>query len=428
MIPENEKSPVEPALNGDEPSTSVEDVSVEPNGSDVQEPATEPPLENEPVTSEEPPAAETLAAAEVAPEPESASERKSEPAESEPDQPAADNSRFVWQPGDIQVTSKDSEAQEERTEPVPSAEPEPVAGSERATTPTEDEVVAAAATEEPAPAEPAASGSESEPAPEIEERAAEEPDAASEEAPAEDASTIADDIQQAIAAAAAAAKASAEAAVRASAEADVEMPAALAEAEPVQEVEADVEGNGAEPAVVRMFQPGDWFVVHTYAGYENKVKANLQSRISSMNMEEKIFEVTIPMEDVMEIKSGKKQVVSRKVFPGYLLVRMDLDDDSWYVVRNTPGVTGFVGSGTKPIPLSEREVDRILQRKAVGERPKPKLEWTIGDPVRVTTGPFANFQGVISEIDTDRSKLKVLVNIFGRETPVELGFDQVAKV
>jgi len=283
--------------------------------------------------------------------------------------------------------------------------------------PVEAEVVAVASTEEPAPSTVAP-----EPAP------AAEATPEFEEAPAEeDASSIAADISQAIAAAAAASKASAEAAERASAEADIEMPV-LDEPESTEEVAVDVDGNGAEPAVVRMFQPGDWFVVHTYAGYENKVKANLQSRISSMNMEEKIFEVTIPMEDVMEIKSGKKQVVSRKVFPGYLLVRMDLDDDSWYVVRNTPGVTGFVGSGTKPIPLSEREVDRILQRKAVGERPKPKLEWSIGDPVRVTTGPFANFQGVISEIDTDRSKLKVLVNIFGRETPVELGFDQVAKV
>jgi transcriptional antiterminator NusG len=198
------------------------------------------------------------------------------------------------------------------------------------------------------------------------------------------------------------------------------LPAAVEPAAP----EEDAEGH----PVVREWLPGDWFVVHTYAGYENKVKTNLESRISSMNMEEKIFEVVIPVEDVMEIKSGKKQVISRKVFPGYLLVRMDLDDHSWSVVRNTPGVTGFVGSGSKPIPLSEKEVDRILQRKAVGERPKPKLEWALNDPVRVTTGPFANFQGLISEIDTDRSKLKVLVNIFGRETPVELGFDQVAKV
>jgi transcriptional antiterminator NusG len=133
------------------------------------------------------------------------------------------------------------------------------------------------------------------------------------------------------------------------------------------------------------------------------------------------------VEDVVEIKSGKKQVVQRKLFPGYLLVRMDLDDDSWYVVRNTPGVTGFVGSGARPVPLTEREANRILQRKPA-ERPRPRLEWQVNDPVRVTTGPFANFQGVVSEIDVDRSKLKVLVNIFGRETPVELGFDQVAKV
>src|SRR5207245_5791331 len=159
-----------------------------------------------------------------------------------------------------------------------------------------------------------------------------------------------------------------------------------------------------EPVVPALSGPGDWYVVHTYAGYENKVKANLHSRIGSMQMEDKIFDVVIPMEDVMEIKSGKKQVVQRKVFPGYLLVRMELDDDSWYVVRNTQGVTGFVGSGPgkRPIPLSEKEVDRILQRKPA-ERPKPRLEWALNDPVRVTTGPFANLQGLISEIDTDRS-------------------------
>ena len=192
-----------------------------------------------------------------------------------------------------------------------------------------------------------------------------------------------------------------------------------------EDAETEEEEEVALPALVG---PGDWYVVHTYAGYENKVKANLHSRIGSMQMEDKIFDVVIPMEDVMEIKGGKKQVVQKKVFPGYLLVKMVYDNDSWYVVRNTPGVTGFVGSGARPIPLSEKEVDRILQRKPIGERPKPKLEWAVNDPVRVTTGPFANFQGLISEIDTDRSKLKVLVNIFGRETPVELGFDQVAKV
>jgi transcriptional antiterminator NusG len=174
---------------------------------------------------------------------------------------------------------------------------------------------------------------------------------------------------------------------------------------------------------------GDWYVVHTYAGYENRVKTNLGSRISSMNVEDRIFEVVIPMEDVMEIKQGKKQIVQKKVFPGYLLVRMYLDDDSWYVVRNTPGVTGFVGSGPKPTPLSDREVDRILQVKPEDKKKlKPRLEFEEQESVRVTSGPFANFTGTISEINVDQSKLKVLVNIFGRETPVELGFDQVAKL
>src|ERR687888_1411364 len=143
------------------------------------------------------------------------------------------------------------------------------------------------------------------------------------------------------------------------------------------------------------FGLGDWYVVHTYAGYENKVKANLQSRISSMNMEEKIFEVVIPMEDVMEIKGGKRQVVSRKVFPGYLLVRMFLDDDSWYVVRNTPGVTGFVGSGAKPTPLSEKEVARILETKPV-EKLKPRVEWQVGESVSAISRPLPRLRGPLS--------------------------------
>jgi transcription termination/antitermination protein NusG len=181
-------------------------------------------------------------------------------------------------------------------------------------------------------------------------------------------------------------------------------------------------------------RPGQWFVIHSYAGYENKVKSNLESRIASMNMEERIFEVVIPMEDVIEFKNGKKQVVSKKVFPGYLLVRMDLDDDSWYVVRNTPGVTGFVGpSGAKPTPLAKKEVEDILgvakPEGAVAEKKvRPRVEFEEGEQVRVVTGPFADFNGAISEIDIDRSKLKVLVNIFGRETPVELEFGQVAKL
>jgi transcription termination/antitermination protein NusG len=194
-------------------------------------------------------------------------------------------------------------------------------------------------------------------------------------------------------------------------------------AEPVEEE--------APPAANDPFRgPGDWYVVHTYAGYENKVKANLESRIHTMQMEDKIFNVHIPMEDVMEIKGGKKQVVQRKVFPGYLLVKMEYDNDSWYVVRNTPGVTGFVaaGTGSKPTPLSRREVEKILAVKKEEVKPQFRLGFEEGDVVRIISGPFADFNGTISEINVDQSKLKVLVNIFDRETPVELGFDQVAKV
>jgi len=180
-------------------------------------------------------------------------------------------------------------------------------------------------------------------------------------------------------------------------------------------------------------RPGQWYVVHTYAGYENKVKSNLESRISSMNMEDRIFEVVIPMEEVAEIKGGKRVFVQRKVFPGYLLCRCDLDDDSWSVIRQTPGVTGFVGPGTKPTPLPRSEVEAILQVRPEGvegqkHRSKPRLEHQVGDTVRVKEGPFADFSGQIAEINEDQLKLKVLVNIFGRETPVELEFSQVAKL
>ena len=182
-------------------------------------------------------------------------------------------------------------------------------------------------------------------------------------------------------------------------------------------------------------RPGRWYVVHTYAGYENKVKQNLASRVRSMAVEEKIFEVVIPMEDVIEFKGGAKRVVQKKLYPGYLYIRIDLDDDSWYVVRNTPGVTGFVGSGARPVPLSRREVEEILgvaveeDGVAVPEKKmRPRLAYDTGEQVRVVNGPFADFNGIISDIDVDRSKLKVLVNIFGRETPVELEFGDVAKL
>ena len=179
-------------------------------------------------------------------------------------------------------------------------------------------------------------------------------------------------------------------------------------------------------------RPGNWFVVHTQSGYEKKVKQNLEARISSMNMEDNIFEVVIPTEDVVEFKGGKKVVVQKKVFPGYLLVRCYLDDDSWYVIRNTPGVTGFVGQGAKPSPLPRRDVEAFLMPKGTEEqvatRAKPRLEYEIGETVRVREGPFADFSGEVIEINEDQLKLKVLVNIFGRETPVELEFSKVAKL
>jgi len=205
----------------------------------------------------------------------------------------------------------------------------------------------------------------------------------------------------------------------------------LIEEEADEAIEAEAAAEVAAAKVVSPYDgPGDWYVVHTYAGYENRVKTNLASRIHSMQMQDKIFDIHIPMEDVMEIKGGKKQVVKKKVFPGYLLVKMDYDNDSWYVVRNTPGVTGFVsaGTGTKPTPLSRREVEKILLVKEEEAKPVFRLEWEEGDVVRIISGPFADFNGTISEINVDQSKLKVLVNIFDRETPVELGFDQVAKV
>lgn len=179
-------------------------------------------------------------------------------------------------------------------------------------------------------------------------------------------------------------------------------------------------------------RPGAWYVVHTQSGYEKKVKHNLEARTSSMNMEGSIYEVVIPMEDVMEFKNGKKVVVQKKVFPGYLLVRCTLDDDSWYVIRNTPGITGFVGSGAKPSPLPRKDVEMFLAVKTEGEevqkRGKPRLEYEINETVRVKEGPFADFSGEIVEINEDQLKVKVLVNIFGRETPVELEFSQVAKL
>ena len=182
-------------------------------------------------------------------------------------------------------------------------------------------------------------------------------------------------------------------------------------------------------------KPGQWDVVHSQSGYEKKVELNLKSRISSMQMEHRIYEVVIPMEDAVEFKKGQKQIVQRKVFPGYLLVRCEMDDESWFCIRNTPGITGFVGQshkGQKPTPLSRREVETFLSAKGDGKaapkRKSPKLEHEVGESVRVKEGPFADFTGVIDDINVDHMKLKVLVNIFGRETIVEMDFSQVAKL
>lgn len=173
-----------------------------------------------------------------------------------------------------------------------------------------------------------------------------------------------------------------------------------------------------------------WYVVHTYSGYENKVKANLEKRVESMEMQDKIFRVMVPTEEEVENKDGQKKTVQRKVFPGYVLVEMIMTDDSWYVVRNTPGVTGFVGSsgaGSKPTPLMSDEVQAILKKMGV-EDAVPKIDFDINESVKVKEGPFTDFIGSIEEIDAQRQKLKVLVNMFGRETPIELDFSQVEKV
>lgn len=174
----------------------------------------------------------------------------------------------------------------------------------------------------------------------------------------------------------------------------------------------------------------NWYVVHTYSGYENKVKANLEKRVESMGMSDKIFRVIVPEEEETDIKNGKTKVVKRKVFPGYVLVEIIMTDDSWYVVRNTPGVTGFVGSagsGSKPTPLLQEEVHFILKRMGMEER-RVDINFELGETVRVKEGPFANFTGSIEEIDKDKTKLKVLVNMFGRDTPVELDFTQIEKL
>ena len=188
-----------------------------------------------------------------------------------------------------------------------------------------------------------------------------------------------------------------------------------------------------EPYVSPYDRPGRWFVLHTQSGYEKKVKQNLEARIASMNMEERIYEVVIPTREIPEFKNGKKVMTEKKLFPGYLLCRTSLDDDAWYVIRNTPGVTGFVNQGGTPSPMRRTDVENFLGIEAdrtqeATKKSKPMFEYDMGETVRVKEGPFADFSGEIIEINEDQLKVKVLVNIFGRETPVELEFAQVARL
>jgi transcription termination/antitermination protein NusG len=252
-------------------------------------------------------------------------------------------------------------------------------------------------------------------------------------------------------AAAESAETGAEAAEPADAEAEAAEPAAAESAEAGAEAAepADAEAEAAEPAAAESAEaepdpvavyaaelrrlPGDWYVVHSYAGYENRVKGNLESRTQSLNMEDFIFQIEVPVHQVTEIKGGKRQQVSEKVLPGYILVRMDLTDESWAAVRNTPGVTGFVGLSSRPSPLSVTEVATLLapepqEKVAKSEVTRMAVEYEVGESVTVMDGPFATLPATVSEINPDTQKLKVLVSIFGRETPVELSFDQVSKI
>jgi len=211
------------------------------------------------------------------------------------------------------------------------------------------------------------------------------------------------------------------------------------EAEPGEAEPADAEAEEAEADPIEVYTaelrqlPGDWYVVHSYAGYENRVKGNLESRTQSLNMEDYIFQIEVPVHQVTEIKGGKRQQVQEKVLPGYILVRMDLTDESWAAVRNTPGVTGFVGLSSRPSPLSLTEVATLLapepqEKAAKAEAPRMAVEYEVGESVTVMDGPFATLPATVNEINPDTQKLKVLVSIFGRETPVELSFDQVSKI
>jgi transcriptional antiterminator NusG len=193
----------------------------------------------------------------------------------------------------------------------------------------------------------------------------------------------------------------------------------------VEDVNGGASSDGEEEATP--LDDRQWYVIHTYSGYENKVRTNLEHRVESMGVQDKIFQIVIPTEEEVEIKDGQRRTVQKKVFPGYVLVEMLLSDDSWYVVRNTPGVTGFVGSGNRPTALQDAEVKAILKQMKM-EAPKVKVSFSKGERVKVVDGPFVDFLGVVDEINPERGKVRVLVSMFGRETPVELDFLQVSRI
>ena len=189
-----------------------------------------------------------------------------------------------------------------------------------------------------------------------------------------------------------------------------------------KENENTIQDEGAEESTVKK----EWYVIHTYAGYEKRVKTNLERRVDSMDMKENIYRIMVPTEKEITSRGGQRRTVEKKVFPGYVLVEMVMNDDSWYVVRNTPGVTGFVGPGSKPVPLSEKEITHILRQVGVVEG-KPRIDFDLNQVVRVISGPFKNFEGKVEEINSEKGTVKVSVSLFGRETPVELEFHQVIK-
>lgn len=211
-----------------------------------------------------------------------------------------------------------------------------------------------------------------------------------------------------------------------SVEAEVLTEATLEVEREAEEPQEGIEVPAEEEAKEELPEGTAWYVIHCYSGYENKVQRNLENRIESMSMQDYIFEVVVPSEEEIELRDGKRCTVERRIFPGYILVQMLMTDDSWYVARNTPGVTGFVGSGNKPIPLRPEEVDKIMKRMEA-ETPKVRVSFRVGETVRIIDGPFTDFMGTVDEINTDRGTVKVLVSFFGRETPVELDFLQVEK-